>query len=153
MALPIHQDFAGEERAFLARIGELRKIEARCSAGIFEVAGELARCVSILRQAPNATVFDQLLLGLGALRVDYVREPILQALTAGGMSSGDATRMVVSEIDDHGFVGLLNNAPLALAVVIAGISQPVGAEAPGESRAGKAPPASTGETSTAQAPP
>lgn len=148
MATPIQQDFAGEERSFLVRLGELRKIEERCEAGVFMIAGELSRCVYTLRQRPNASLFDQLVMGLGGLRADYVREPILQGLIAGGMASPEATKIVRGEIDDRGFMGLVEAAPLALAVLIAGVSVPKGTEPLGEPTAGTAPPDSTGTTST-----
>ena len=152
MAEAVREDFGGEERTFLVRIGELRKIQTACNAGPGEIAQRLARCVQTVREFPQATIYDQVLIGMGSLYVDDVREPILQGLIAGGMTSADATKLVRQEIDERGFRGLMENAALALALVIAGVSMPAEeADAPGEFQAGTAPP--PGSTSEGFTPP
>lgn len=137
-------DFAGEERAFRIRLGEIRRIEAKCgNIGIGEVLRRLARCVTAVAEHG----------GLGALaagveiHADDVREPIYQGLIGAGMPSGEATTLVRTEVDDRGVRGLLDNAPTALAVLWASQEVPPGEQKAGESPATQESP-STSETST-----
>ena len=155
MAEPILEDFAGEERPFLIRIGELRRIQTACGAGPGEVANRLARCVKTLREFPKLTVFEQALIGMGHLYVDDVRAPIYEGLVAGGMTAPEASKLVRAEIDDRGFRGLVENAGLALGVLISGVSMPAEDDDAGELKPGENPPAasSTSESFTPPAVP
>lgn len=155
MAEPIREDFAGDERLFLIRIGELRRIQIACGAGVGEIVRRLAQCVNTLRSYPEATLWEQAAIGFGTLHVDDVREPIYEGLVAGGMKAPDASKLVRREIDERGFRGLIENAPLALGIMLAGTAVPEDAAPPGgaagegESMAGKTPQAgSTSEPST-----
>jgi hypothetical protein len=90
--------FAGEDRLFRLPIGRLRAIQEKCDAGPMEL---MARYIS------------------GKWRVDDLREPILQGLVGGGLTQGEATRLVQSNFDDlplQEFVGFAQ-AIVAAAVV------------------------------------
>ena len=121
----VEQDFGGEPRRFLVRIGQLRKIEGACGTGCGEVARRLSRCVSLMAAAPEkATILDMVGLGLGDWRVDDVREPIFQGLIGGGMNPNEAGALVREWIDDRGFKGLVENTGLALVLIATGVSEP-----------------------------
>jgi hypothetical protein len=148
VASPVQIDFGGEERNFLCRIGELRKIEEKCGVGVFEIAGSLGRVVQVLREKPNATLFEQVIYMAGT-KADFIREPIYQCLVAGGMPSGEATMLVRQEVDEQGFVGLVQSASVALVALIAGVSIPDKEKSEGElAGAPKAPKDSTSGKST-----
>lgn len=142
-------DFAGEERAFRIRLGEIRRIEAKCgNIGIGEVLRRLARCVTSVAEYGGLSA-----LAAGVeIRADDVREPIYQGLRGGGMSDGDATRLVKAEVDERGVRGLLDNAATALAVLWASQEVPPGEQKAGENPATPESP-STSETSTEPATP
>lgn len=135
----IEEHFGGEARQFRVALGELRKIQIKCEAGPATIAGRLARCAQVLRQMPKATALELALTGLGDWRVDDIREPIFHGLMGGGMSPNDAGKLVAEWIDKRGFRGLIENAELALALVIAGVAQPeddqVGEPAAGTTKA------------------
>lgn len=134
----IEEDFGGEPRSFLVRIGELRAIQTKCSAGPAVVAQRLARCVAVVEAKPDAQVGELAMLGLGDWNVDDVREPILQGLIGAGMSPNDAGKLVRTWVDERGFRGLVENARLALLVLVAGVAtpedDPVGEPKAGETR-------------------
>jgi hypothetical protein len=147
----ITEDFGGEPRPFCVRIGELRKIQDRCGAGPAQIAERLARCVTTYTTNPAATPLQLVTLGLGDWRVDDIREPIFQGLIGGGMNPNVAGKLVREWVDDRGFRGLVENAGLALTLVVAGVEAPAGE---GEPPAGeKEPASSTSEPSTEAAPP
>lgn len=127
-------DFAGEERAFRIRLGEIRRIEDKCATGIGEVLRRLARAVVVLSKLQGV---EALAAGVD-IRSDDVREPIYQGLLGAGMSSNDATKLVRVEIDERGVRGLLDNATVALAALWGSQSVPETA-APGELQAGASP--------------
>lgn len=150
-------DFAGEERAFRIRLGEIRRIEKACGTpthpcGIGEVLRRLSRCVRAVEQVGG---IDALAAGV-EIHADDVRETIYQGLRGGGMADGDATALVRREVEDRGVQGLLDHAATALVVLWAAATRPE-EEAPGERQAGESPatPPSppTSDTSTASAPP
>lgn len=120
----IEAQFGGELRLFKVRIGELRAIQAKCDAGPAEIARRLARGAMALRAGPNAAIGELVALGLGEWKVDDVREPVLQGLLGGGLSPNDAANLVRQWIDERGFRGLIENVPLALELVVAGVAQP-----------------------------
>jgi hypothetical protein len=124
MAKAVDADFGGEERKFLLLLGELRAIQEKCGVGPSVVAQRLARCVTVRRAYPEATILEQVNMGLGDFMVDDVREPILQGLIKGGMEPNAAGKLVRTWIDDRGFQGLVENADLALMVLIAGQARP-----------------------------
>lgn len=120
-------DFAGEERAFRIRLGEIRRIEAKCGAGIGEVLRRLARAVYVVQKLSG---LEALAAGV-EIHADDVREPIYQGLIGAGMPSGEAAALVRQEIDDRAVRGLLDNASTALAVLWGSQETP-----PGERSAG-----------------
>ena len=133
-------DFAGEERHFRIRLGEIRRIQDRCSAGIGEVLRRLSRCVGLVHK--HGSGLDALMAGL-EIYADDVREPIYQGLCGAGMRSDEATRLVRREIDDRGLVGVLDNAAAALAILWGSQAVPEGEDQPGEPLAGESPAATT----------
>lgn len=146
---PIEDEFGGEVRTFRVLVAELRQIQTVCGAGPGEVAHRLAQSVQALHTMPKATVLQLAAAGVGSLNVDDVREPILQGLIGGGMTPNEAGRLVRRWIDGRGFDGLLENASLALKLIVAGYSQPE-ETAPGEPEAGAAVASpATGSTSPA----
>lgn len=143
-------EFAGEERNFRIRLGEVRRIEDKCDAGIGEVLRRLARAVVVLSKLKG---LEALAAGVD-IHADDVREPIYQGLIGAGMVSGDAAKLMRIEIDDRGVQGLLDNATVALEVLWASRQVPEAAP-PGEPQAGKIPATPekrrTSKTSTASA--
>lgn len=152
MAEPVREDFAGEERTFMVRIRELRRIETACDAGVGEIARRLAGCTQTLRAYPEAALWEQALIGLGNLHVADVRETIREGLIGGGMAAPEADRLVKREIDDRGMLALVQYAPLALGVLLAGVSMPADAAPPGGADAGEPPAAETPPSSTSDEP-
>jgi hypothetical protein len=149
----IEDDFGGETRQFRVALGELRKIQIKCADGPSTIASRLARCAQVVRAMPGAKVIDLVTTGLGDWRVDDVREPILQGLIGGGLSPNEASRLVTEWIDARGFVGVIENASLALALVIGGVALPVGETSASPKRPTRARQKnSTSPTSTAPAP-
>jgi hypothetical protein len=148
----IEEDFGGEIRRFCVRIGELRKIQDRSGAGPAQIAERLARCVTTYTTNPQATPLQLVSLGLGDWRVDDIREPIFQGLIGAGMNPNLAGKLIREWVDERGFRGLVENAGLALTLVVAGVEAPAGE---GESGAGEtAPPdPSISEPSTETEPP
>lgn len=151
-------NFAGEEREFCIRLGEIRRIQTKCgNVGIGEIARRLSKAVSLLRLVgPTVTLVEALSAGI-EIYADDVRETLLQGLIGQGMASNDATNIVRSEIDDRGFRGLLDNAGTALIVLLGSQQTPEAEDPPGEPKAGTAPATrksrSTSRSSTASAPP
>lgn len=157
-------DFAGEERSFRIRLGEIRRIEAKCGGdrpvGIGEVCRRLAKASFVMAKCRNPDGSLDLGLALAngiEIFADDVRAPIYEGLVGAGMATGAATAMVRMEIDDRGVRGLLENAPCALMVLVGSQETPKGDDPPGESKAGpvaETPPSPpTSPTSTASARP
>lgn len=128
-------DFAGEERAFRIRLGEIRRIEAKTDTGIGEVCRRLAGGL-LAMQATEGNVVRALAGGID-LHADDVREPIYQGLIGAGMSSGEAAKLLRTEIDDRGLMGLLDNIGVSLAALVASQEAPEATE--GEPVAGESP--------------
>jgi hypothetical protein len=129
------EDFAGEERAFRIRLGEIRRIEDKCKVGVGEVGRRLSVAFYIKYKRPEASIVE--LLGHGIqIYADDVREVIYQGLVGGGMSSGEATKLVRMEIDDRGMLGLIDNVGVALVALAGARSIPEGGEPAGEPKAG-----------------
>lgn len=68
------EDFAGEERDFRIRLGEIRRIESKCAARIGEIAQRLAKATLAIRSADGKYV-QALAAGLEIASED-VRETI-----------------------------------------------------------------------------
>jgi hypothetical protein len=142
-------DFAGEERAFRIRLGEIRHIEQKCETGIGEVCRRLARAAYVTSKFRG---LEALATGID-IHAEDVRAPLYEGLVGAGMRPADATRLVRQEVDDRGVRGLLDNAAVALVVLLGSQETPKDEASPGEAQAGESPatPASqpTSETSTA----
>lgn len=124
-------DFAGEERIFRLRLGEIRRIEDKCQAGVGEVLRRLCRAVMLLDQLGGIEAVSA---GL-EIRADDVRETLLQGLTGGGMPAPEAARLVRREIDDRGFPGIRDYIHTAALVLWGSQETPPGEPAAGESPA------------------
>lgn len=134
----VRTEFAGEERLFRIRLGELRRIEAKCDSPIGDVARRLARCVLVSSRLP---MLEALATGV-EVRADDAREVLYQGLVAAGeMKPADVTKLLVAEIDDRGLPGVLAAATVALDVLTGSQEQP-----PGEPQAGESP--ASGEAQT-----
>ncbi len=154
-------DFAGEERAFRIRLGEIRRIEAACGAGIGEILRRLARGAQLVRRISDEpgglTMLDALAGGI-EIRADDVRETVRQGLLgARVLPANEVDPLVRREIDDRGVPGLLDYIGTALVVLLAARNTPE-ADDPGERVAGAAaavtpPSPMTSQTSTASPPP
>lgn len=127
----VRVSFAGEERAFRIRWGEIRRIEQKCEDGIGEVLRRLSRAVMVLSQMQGV---EALAAGLD-IHAQDVREVIYQGLTGGGMPGGKADLLLRMEIDERGIVGLIDNVSTALAVLWGSQSSPE-VDEPGEREAG-----------------
>ncbi len=111
------EDFAGEERTFRIRLGEIRRIEAKCGARIGEVAQRLARAVQAISSAGGNYV-GALATGI-EIGAEDVRETLYQGLIGGGMAAPDATNLVRAEIDERGLRGITDHVGVALMVLVA----------------------------------
>jgi len=122
-----------DERTFRLGIGEWRKIQETCDAGPAEIATRLSAWASVRKRMPNASFLDILAGGgLGAWRVDDVREPIYRALIGGGMDPTSAGRLMRDLHDER---PMLANIDLALEIVLASLIGP-GDEPVGEPQGG-----------------
>lgn len=145
----VSADFAGEERAFRIRLGEIRRIEQKCGTGIGEVLRRLSRAVLVTSRLSG---IEAIAAGL-EIHADDVREVIMQGLTGGGMTSADATTLARREIDDRGFPGIRDNFTVALKVLWGSEETPdAGEPQAGESPATPPSPSTSG-SSTESAPP
>jgi hypothetical protein len=97
----------------------------------------------VLLEFPAASILEQATIGLGDWKVEDVREPIFVGLVAGGLSPNDAGKLCRTWIDERGFKGLVENAELALTIILVGLDIPED-EGLGEPVAGEAPPTPTG---------
>lgn len=111
-----------QDRTFRLGIGEWRKVQETCDAGPGEIAARLSTWAAMRQRNPQATFFDLLAAGgMGAWRVDDIREPLYRGLIGGGMEPTEAGRLVRELHDER---PLLENVDLALAVVLASLVGP-----------------------------
>lgn len=130
------QDFAGEERVFRIRLGEIRRIEDKCGCGIGLVLGRLSRAVLLVNQIAGLQAFAA---GLD-IRADDVRTTLYEGLVGAGTPSPEATKIVREEIDERGVRGIVDNVAVALAVLWASQEAPADEAASGEGEAAETPP-------------
>lgn len=116
--------FGAEERPFVLRGRGWRELEKARDCGLGVIAARLAPLVSLM--SAGAAAWPGGLMGaiaagqLGPARLDDVREPILQGLIDGGMTSTEAgalVRKVFDEAIEAGRGPLLTFAPLAFEIV------------------------------------
>lgn len=87
---------------FRLGIGEQRKIQERCDAGISEIAARLSTLALALAQEDAKPMRHLIALGYGgSFRVDDVREVVLRGLVGGGMTENDAAKVVRERIDEQ----------------------------------------------------
>ncbi|HEY1878429.1 MAG TPA: gene transfer agent family protein [Caulobacteraceae bacterium] len=111
-----------QERSFRLGIGEWRKIQETCNAGPAEIASRLSMWAAMQARMPKASFLDLLAAGgLGAWRVDDIREPIYRGLIGGGMAPTAAGRLM---LDLHDSRPLTENIALALEIVLASLVGP-----------------------------
>jgi len=124
------EDFAGEERTFRIRLGEIRRIEAKCGSRVGDVAQRLAKAALAIRAAGGnyvAALAEGLPIG-----AEDVREVLYQGLLGGGMTAPEVTNLVRVEVDDRGLRGITDNVGVALMVLVATSEAP---KLAGESKA------------------
>lgn len=141
----IRHQFGTEEQAFRLRVGEWRDVEKACDAGLGEIAARIAPLVALVdaagEQAAGGLMSAITAGGLGRLRLDDVRAPILYGLIGGGRTSTEAGALVKLVFDEAIAAGqgpLLVYAPLALGIVlqaITGLPDELEAADPGEPEA------------------
>jgi len=125
----IVRQWGDADRTFRLGIGEWRKVQETCDAGPGEIAARLAAWAAVRQANPQAGLLHMLAAGgVGAWRVDDVREVLYRALIGGGLNPTEAGKLLRDLHDER---PLLENIDLALAVVLASL---VGAEdePPGE---------------------
>jgi hypothetical protein len=117
----VYEEFGGEIRKFRLTVPDLAKLQhpSECDAGPGVIAGELARAVQILelRREKKLSTLAAIGAGLGAWRVEFVTRPLFHGLVRGGMAPNDAGRLIRQNIEERGFLGLLENVTLAFQVV------------------------------------
>ena len=92
--------FGTDERPFALKGGEWRDLEKARDSGLGQIAARLAPMVMLKKQGA-ADIMAAISAGyLGAARLDDVREPILQGLIGGGLSSTDAGSLVRKVFDE-----------------------------------------------------
>jgi hypothetical protein len=116
--------FGKQERAFLLLIPQWREVEKTCDAGLAVIAARVAPLIALLHQGldgyPGGVIGAIGNGHFGAARIDDVREPILQGLVGGGMSSteaGSLVRLVFDETVRAGKSPLLEFGYLAFEVL------------------------------------
>jgi hypothetical protein len=119
--------FGREERSFVLKCRGWREVEKACDTGLGVIAARLAPLVRLTQGAPPtaAQLIGAIAAGgLGAARLDDVREILLQALQDGGLTSTEAgalVRLVFDEAVAAGKGPMLLYAPLAFELAAAAI--------------------------------
>jgi len=132
--------WADQDRTFRLRIGEWRKIEAKCGAGPEEIAARLSP--SVVAMENGLSLLQAANVGMvGKWKVDDVREVIMQGLLGGDPTLGpvEATQLIRDWVDER---PLRENLIIAYAICMASISGLDGDKPPGEAN-GEADPAPT----------
>jgi hypothetical protein len=100
----IREAFGAEERSFVLLGAQWRDLEKARDAGLGVIAQRLAPLVHLIETGTKD--YPGGLLGaiaagyMGAARLDDVREPILQGLIGGGLSSTEAGALVRKVFDE-----------------------------------------------------
>jgi hypothetical protein len=142
----ITQAFGRDEHDFVLKVRGWREVEKTCSAGLAVVARRiemLDRVILVGLEHYPGGVRGAMAAGLlGDARLDDVREPLLQGLVDGGMTSTEAgmlVRLVFDEDLAHGGAPLIRFAHLAFEILSAAIFGPPGEAPPGEISAPRTP--------------
>lgn len=124
----VHAVFAGRERKFELRLGEIGELERLCGAGLGAIMLRLATM---------------------QWRWDDVRETVRLGLMGGGMSEPDATALAMAQLDKPPFGRFLQLANDIIVASVNGADPPKKAEAETPTSAAPA----TSAASTKSAPP
>ena len=91
------------EYTFRLGIGEQRRVQEKCDAGVVEIARRLATLALALADDKKPSSMRQLIgIGLGGtFRVDDVREVVLRGLIGAGMTEHEAAKIVRERIDEQ----------------------------------------------------
>ncbi|WP_292052156.1 gene transfer agent family protein [Brevundimonas sp. UBA5866] len=119
--------FGGEERLFRLPIGRIRALQEKTDCGPMELIQRFTT---------------------GRWRVDDVRETILQGLIGGGLSTHEATQVILGHFDDTPIFPHVTIAQAIVASAVIGVED----EALGESAAGVGTNSRSRDTSSASAP-
>lgn len=143
--------FGGEDRTFGLRIGQMRAIEEKTGASIPEILTAMHPLVQSIRSKLS---FGQILSNglMGAWRVDYYREVILQGLIGGGESPTVATALVTNYVDPYSPLESIPTAYEVLLAWVAGLNEeplPVGEPKPAKRKRSRAAPSSPESTPAA----
>jgi hypothetical protein len=127
--LGITLPWGDQDRTFRLRIGEWRKIEAKCNAGPEEIAARLSPSIAAMDSGLSSLQAANLGM-VGKWRVDDVREVILQGLLGGDDKMGpvEAAQLIKAWVDER---PLRENVFVAYAICMASISG-LNDDAPGE---------------------
>lgn len=144
------------EYTFRLGIGEQRKVQERCDAGISEIAARLSTLALALSRDDGKSMRQLIGLGYGGtFRVDDVREVVLRGLVGGGMTENDAAAIVRERIDDQ--LDFKSGVVIAYAACMAALcgpeDEPLGESPAGAPKKKRSRAASSGtRASTRQAP-
>lgn len=95
--------FAGEQRKFQLRLGEIGELERRCSAGIGEIMVRL---------------------GTHRFYLNDVRETVRLGLIGGGASEPESTRLVLRYVDPEPIAEHIQLAASILSACVSGVDPP-----------------------------
>lgn len=98
----LSRPFGRDEHAFVLTVAGWREVEKTCDAGLGVIAARLKPLVDLITAGPALAGGLPAAIGsgyLGSARLDDVREPILQGLIGGGMTSTLAGVLVRAEFD------------------------------------------------------
>jgi hypothetical protein len=100
--------FGRDQHTFRLRVAEWREVEKTCAAGLAEIGARLSPIVQLvgLIDGDPANYPGGLLAAIadgrfGRARIDDVREPILQGLVGGGLTSTEAGALVRLVFDEE----------------------------------------------------
>jgi hypothetical protein len=114
------RQFGEEERDFLLTIGQIKRIEEVTGRSLQEIVQRLAPLIDLLQTGAvksRGGLLAAVIAGrFGTAQVGDVREPILQGLIGGGMTSTEAGALVRNVFDEGfktGLAPMLEHADLA----------------------------------------
>ena len=117
--------FGEEERDFLLTIGQIKRVEEVTGRSLQEIVQRLAPLIDLLSSGAPMTrggLLSAIIGGrFGAAQVSDVREPILQGLIGGGMTSTEAGALVRNVFDESfktGGAPMLEHADLAFTLLM-----------------------------------
>jgi hypothetical protein len=113
--------FGKDEHPFCLKVAQWRDLEKARDAGLGVIAARLAPLVAFKQAGTGVDLLAAVAAGhLGHIRLDDVREPVLQGLIGGGLTSTEAgalVRCVFDEAVDKGKGPVFDWCDLAFAIV------------------------------------